>query len=85
MTLPILELGDRVRRGPTWGWGNQDGNGFGTFVKYRSTYSGNFPWVKIKWDSGTEDVYRYGGIGKYQDVVLVKEQNLEDNLFLKGF
>ena len=45
--IPIVRVGDRVRRGPDWKWGEQDGNGLGTAMP------DNTPgWMKVRWDAG---------------------------------
>jgi len=51
-----------VERGPDWKWDNQDG---GPGKKGRVTRGVVDGWVKIKWDAGGENSYRYGNDGKY--------------------
>jgi hypothetical protein len=58
-----LPLGTRVRRGPDWKWGNQDGGtgNMGTVKKSKDRDG----WVTVKWDNGIENNYRWTGDGKY--------------------
>ena len=51
-----FQVGARVKRGPDWGWGNQDGGGLGTVVM-SSTDQG---WVSVTWDAGESSIYRVG-------------------------
>jgi len=65
--LPKLQKNDRVVRGPSWKWGNQDGGegSVGTVCKVKDN-----GWVEVKWDNGNSNSYRMGEDGK-QDLVLV--------------
>ncbi|XP_052100272.1 uncharacterized protein LOC127734447 isoform X2 [Mytilus californianus] len=49
-----LHLGDRVRRGPLWTYGNQDGNSPGTVIGQHDN-----GWVRVVWDNGHNNIYRY--------------------------
>ena len=61
-----LYVGDTVKRGPDWKWGDQDGGGLGEV-----TGSSPGDWVKVTWAAtGRRDVYRYGHEACY-DVELV--------------
>ncbi|KOO26944.1 gtp-binding protein [Chrysochromulina tobinii] len=50
-----LNVGDRVRRGPDWKWGDQDGGAgnAGTITDVDSD-----GWVRVKWDKGGSNKYR---------------------------
>ncbi len=50
-----LDDGTRVRRGPTWKWGNQGDNSIGTVTQERPN-----GWFRVEWDSGATNSYRYG-------------------------
>lgn len=53
--------GDRVKRGPDWRWGSQDGgDGHGT-VQSKSDAG----WCNVKWDNGGSNSYRVGLSGAY--------------------
>eukprot|EP01064_Diplonema_japonicum_P023197 TRINITY_DN33643_c0_g1_i1.p1 TRINITY_DN33643_c0_g1~~TRINITY_DN33643_c0_g1_i1.p1 ORF type:complete len:1753 (+),score=267.63 TRINITY_DN33643_c0_g1_i1:37-5295(+) len=65
--LPIsLDLEQRVTRGPTWKWNNQDGGAYkeGRIIDLDT----NGHWVEVLWASGEVNKYR---TGSYQDVVPV--------------
>ncbi|VDH98864.1 Hypothetical predicted protein [Mytilus galloprovincialis] len=49
-----LHLGDRVRRGPLWTYGEQDGNCPGTVIGQHDN-----GWVRVMWDNGHNNIYRY--------------------------
>ncbi|XP_071166583.1 uncharacterized protein [Mytilus edulis] len=49
-----LHLGDRVRRGPLWTYGDQDGNYPGTVIGQHDN-----GWVRVEWDNGHNSIYRY--------------------------
>ena len=57
---PPLHPGDRVIRGPDWQWANKDGNGEGTVVCIKEWKGVPNKGVRVKWDVGDENVYRYG-------------------------
>ena len=71
-TSGAVSAGDRVMRGPGWqsDYGNQDGGGFGTVV-HATTWNG-LPdcGVRVKWDTGDFNVYRWGHSGKYDVQVI---------------
>jgi len=53
--------GDRVKRGPDWEWGNQDGgDGLGT-VQSRDGAG----WCEVEWDNGGSNSYRVGKDGAH--------------------
>jgi len=54
--------GARVRRGPNWKWGDQDGGpgGLGTFRGMDPSSKG---WARVEWDSGVTNNYRMGAEG----------------------
>jgi len=57
------EIGVRVRRGPSWKWGDQDGGPGSTGVT-----TGGSPqvgWVQVRWDCGVQANYRVGADGAY--------------------
>jgi len=55
-----LNVGDRVRRGPDWEWGDQDGGAgnAGTITDVDSD-----GWVRVKWDKGGSNKYRTENAG----------------------
>jgi hypothetical protein len=53
-------VGKRVRRGPDWKWGTQDGNGPGTVTKVEDEGV-----LNVRWDNGNKNQYRWGHEGKY--------------------
>eukprot|EP00106_Octopus_bimaculoides_P005676 XP_014773118.1 PREDICTED: probable E3 ubiquitin-protein ligase HERC2 [Octopus bimaculoides] len=56
--LDNLKPGVRVKRGPHWKWGNQDGgNGNLGTVTNQKTSNG---WVSVQWDVGHTNLYRVG-------------------------
>ena len=57
-----LAVGTRVRRGPDWKWGEQDG-GPGSLGTVTGDSGGG--WIDVKWDNGRENNYRWGKDGKY--------------------
>ncbi|KAI8999693.1 kinase-like domain-containing protein [Hyaloraphidium curvatum] len=58
-------VGMRVRRGPDWKWGSQDGGGAGK-VKDADKAGGV---LTVRWDNGSSNTYRWGAEGSY-DLVL---------------
>ena len=50
-----FSAGARVRRGPDWKWGDQDGGAgnAGTITEVDSD-----GWVRVKWDKGSSNKYR---------------------------
>lgn len=59
----MMKIGTRVRRGPDWKWGNQDGipPGEGRVIGEL----GDDGWIRIQWATGTTNSYRMGKDGKY--------------------
>jgi hypothetical protein len=49
--LPSLKIGDRVRRGPDWEWGNQDNAGEGVVAGELDSNG----WLCVQWDSGSKN------------------------------
>jgi len=72
---PLLkeEIGVRVRRGPSWTWGDQDGGpgSAGVTIPCPRTNKTN-GWVCVRWDSGKEFEYRVGKWGAY-DLIVVEQ------------
>jgi hypothetical protein len=50
-----LSTGDRVRRGPDWKWGSQDGDGRGVGTVQEGLDSDG--WIAVKWDHGERNKY----------------------------
>jgi hypothetical protein len=50
-----LKVGDRVRRGKDWKWGDQDKSGVGTVAETL----GSDGWIRIKWDHGGSNKYNH--------------------------
>ncbi|KAL8591335.1 hypothetical protein ACOMHN_052601 [Nucella lapillus] len=74
-TTRTLKLGDRVRRGPDWRSGNEDGGGRGTVIAIPSLIrkkQGCDPqdYADVHWDNGLENCHRMGRYGSY-DLQLV--------------
>ena len=71
-----LVSGRRVRRGPDWRWGDQDGGGVGVLVSHDSS-----GWARVRWEhSGNTNTYRIGGSGK-SDLVFVSDA-VDDNTLM---
>lgn len=91
MSLPELKRGDKVKRGPTWRWGNhQDDNGkaTGTVIYVAPGHALSYKserWINVRWDHGSEYSYRYGGPKQHQDIVPVDSRRIKENIFLEGF
>ena len=59
MSRRSARIGQRVRRGCDWRWGEQDGGGAGTIVALdASDFSDG--WVRVEWDVGGAELYRVG-------------------------
>lgn len=54
--VPAIAIGDRVRRGADWRWGDQDQSGMGTVIALDPVD----PWVTVWWDHGDDNNYRWG-------------------------
>ncbi|CAC5378106.1 unnamed protein product [Mytilus coruscus] len=53
LTCRSLQLGDRVRRGPDWHFGNQDNHLAGTVIGQQSHGI-----ARVQWDNGDTNIYR---------------------------
>jgi len=73
-TLLKGELGVRVRRGPSWKWGDQDGGPGSTGVTIPGHTNG-VGWVRVRWHSGQKNEYRVGAKGAY-DLIVVDQATL---------
>lgn len=67
-----ITIGLRVKRGPDWRYGDQDGGGAGKilgWVTLDGTKFGSDPssngWARVEWDSGRTDAYEIGADGDY--------------------
>nr|KAG5690541.1 hypothetical protein BaRGS_014674 [Batillaria attramentaria] len=63
VTLTGLEVGDRVVRGRDWDYSDQGGTGPGTVTAVPAP--GRPGWVRVRWDTGEENNYRWGADGKF--------------------
>ncbi len=67
-----LKAGDRVKRGPDWKWGDQDGGPGSVGTCVDGTSSG---WIRVKWDGQSSTFnYRTPGAGG-RDLALADEAN----------
>ncbi|XP_076441030.1 uncharacterized protein LOC143280282 [Babylonia areolata] len=65
-----LRTGDRVKRGPDWNAGNQDGKGLGRVIAVPSRIRAingcdSEGFVDVKWDNGKKSCHRMGRYGNY--------------------
>ena len=62
-----LSKGTRVRRGQDWKWGDQDGGPLatGAVIGWATDVGASDNWVKIKWDNGRQNNYRWGAEGAF--------------------
>jgi hypothetical protein len=66
-----ISIGLRVKRGPDWSYGDQDGGGAGKVLGWQAggTSVGESPgsdlWAKVRWDSGGSNNYEIGADGDY--------------------
>ncbi|KAK3587643.1 hypothetical protein CHS0354_032850 [Potamilus streckersoni] len=62
----LIQVGNRVKRGPTWQWGQEDGGAgnLGTVNSYSPPY-----WWQVTWDLGQVNIYRMGH--NFQDLIIV--------------
>ena len=69
-----LEKGTRVRRGQDWKWGDQDGGilATGVVIGWATDVGASDNWVKIKWDNGRQNNYRWGAEGAF-DLAIASE------------
>jgi len=58
-----VRAGMRVRRGPDWAWGDQDGGveAIGVLVEVVDSEG----WARVRWSNGSEQEYRWGAEEKY--------------------
>ncbi len=64
-----LPVGTRVARGPDWKWEDQDGGPGkqGSVIRGRNDDG----WVRVRWDAGEENAYRWNGEGGKYDLVVL--------------
>jgi len=55
-SMPPLDAGDEVVRGPDWKWSDQDG-GAGTVGEVTEVLPGTAGWLGVKWPSGRKNWY----------------------------
>ncbi|XP_052100423.1 uncharacterized protein LOC127734537 isoform X2 [Mytilus californianus] len=80
LKLNTLKLGDRVRRGPNWAYGDNDLGFAGTVVGQDRD-----EWVIIEWDHGTQCVYPYDEQTDIDHIIKVNEvRMLVDELIAVG-
>eukprot|EP01028_Stygiella_incarcerata_P013678 TRINITY_DN82_c0_g1_i6.p1 TRINITY_DN82_c0_g1~~TRINITY_DN82_c0_g1_i6.p1 ORF type:complete len:1402 (+),score=342.34 TRINITY_DN82_c0_g1_i6:162-4208(+) len=72
--VSLLKAGTRVRRGRDWKWGDQDGGIGGTGSVTVDQIAGD-PWVKVTWDNGQSNSYRYGQ-GPHIDLEIVSASSV---------
>lgn len=68
----IVTIGSRVKRGPHWKWGNQDGNTFGTVLKVTNWDVELNKGIEVRWDAGTTGLYRWNVDGCF-DIAIINE------------
>ena len=61
-----IKVGDRVERGPDWAWNNQDGGKgkLGTVIKIGDWSGKPGTGVRVHWDNGHKNIYRWNYSGK---------------------
>jgi hypothetical protein len=64
--FPPIKVGDLVKRGLDWKWGEQDGNGNGTATATLD-HEG---WICVKWNAGGKNKYRYSEQAGGHDIEL---------------
>ncbi|XP_076102794.1 uncharacterized protein LOC143071960 isoform X2 [Mytilus galloprovincialis] len=75
-----VQLGTRVRRGPHWQWQNQDSEMAGTVIGEDKRGK-----IRVEWDSGNENVYRYDETNECYDIEPVNEpRQIENELIVVG-
>ena len=70
-TIKIIDrmcVGKQVRKGPDWKFKDQDGHGEGTVID--ADVPSLKDWVKVKWDIGHTNHYRWGAENAF-DLVIV--------------
>lgn len=55
----------QVVRGKDWKWGDQDGGAGSKGIVIEGSSDREDGWVRVAWDNGRENVYRWGFRGKY--------------------
>ena len=67
-----ISIGLRVKRGPDWRYGDQDGGGAGKVLgwvtldgKSFGSDPGTNGWARVEWDSGRTDAYEIGADEDY--------------------
>jgi hypothetical protein len=70
--FPPIKVGDLVKRGLDWKWGDQDGNGNGTATATLD-HEG---WIFVKWNAGGKNKYRYSEQAGGHDIELCSQSNL---------
>ncbi|CAE7037077.1 Spag1 [Symbiodinium natans] len=80
VVLKEQRIGVRVRRGPDWKWGNQDGGAgnWGTTV-VDSDPDMPLRWIKVQWDHGEKKSYRVGAEGKYDLIFAVEDGDVVED------
>jgi len=65
--VSVRELlsGTRVRRGQDWKWGDQDGGQGCEGVVISGTEKGAEGWIRVQWDAGGRNGYRWGAEESY--------------------
>ena len=66
--FPPLHINDRVIRGPDWKWEEQGGNEEGVVICIKDWKGQPNQGVRVHWENGDENMYRYGADRCY-DVV----------------
>lgn len=73
-SIGIIAVGARVRRGPHWKWGDQDGNSFGVVKAVEKWDTHLSKGIVVHWDSGSEGKYRWNVNGCF-DLQVIGEGN----------
>ncbi len=66
---PTPAVGTRVKRGADWKWQDQDGGAGKSGVIIPG--GGSAGWIRVKWENGKENNYRWSAEGKY-DLEVIK-------------
>jgi hypothetical protein len=69
--FPPISVGDLVKRGIDWKWGQQDGDGHGIAT---STLDHD-GWISVKWKAGGKNKYRYSEQAGGYDIELCRESH----------
>jgi hypothetical protein len=70
--FPPIKVGDLVKRGLDWKWGDQDGNGNGTAIATLD-HEG---WIFVQWNASGKNKYRYSEQAGGHDIELCSQSNL---------